>query len=99
MARLKGCAIRGDRANAVHPCQHITFYLSEGIGRIRRQAGPQRAGEEFRTILEKNPVKLEENSSEENPVNLENFFDFICIARAAAPLPAGCGCEPQSSDK
>ena len=42
------------------------------------QAGPQRAGEESRTILEKNPVKLEENSSgEKSGENGESFLFYI----------------------
>ena len=41
------------------------------------QAGPQRPGEESRTILEKNPVKLEENWSGENSCESGEKFRYL----------------------
>ena len=41
------------------------------------QSGPQRPGEESRTILEKNPVKLEENWSGENSCESGEKFRFL----------------------
>ena len=37
---------------------------------------PQRPGEDSRTKLEKNPVKLEQNSSEEKSSETREFFSF-----------------------
>ena len=48
------------------------------------QAGPQRPGEESRTVLEKNPVKLEENWSGENSCESGENYCFVIIP---FPLP------------
>ena len=40
------------------------------------KGGPQRPGEDSRTKLEKNPVKLERNSSEEKSSETREFFSF-----------------------
>ena len=66
----KGCAIRWYRASAVQPCQQISFSF-------RALSGPPRPGEASRTILEKNPVKLEENWSGENSGESGKFFCFV----------------------
>jgi hypothetical protein len=55
------------------------------------QAGPQRPGEESRTILEKNPVKLEENWSGENSCESGEKFRYLtAIVDVLAPAPSRC---------
>ena len=49
------------------------------------QAGPQRPGEESRTILDKNPVKLEENWSGENSCESGEKFRYLILSRSVDP--------------